>query len=269
MEKYVASCLEQLKNIFIQNVQENLVGIYLHGSITYECFNPKFSDIDLLIVVKEKMTKKQKAELIKDLVNIWAILPKKGLEFSIVLEANCSNLHYPVPYELHFSQMWLECYRKNIDVIINDQIKYDWDLVTYFQLILSRGKVLYGKPSEAVFAPVPNEAYVRSICLDLKGSHNDLEKDSASVILNQCRILAFLYEEKILSKKEAGEWCIEKRLVADDSGIVRNLQIYRSNQRTKVSPEEDGALYQQLYQKIKMALSENAAYKKILAEVLT
>ena len=32
---------------------ENLVGVYLHGSSVMDCFNPKVSDLDLLIVVKD------------------------------------------------------------------------------------------------------------------------------------------------------------------------------------------------------------------------
>lgn len=32
---------------------ENLVGIYLHGSYVMDCFNPRKSDLDLLIVVED------------------------------------------------------------------------------------------------------------------------------------------------------------------------------------------------------------------------
>ena len=32
---------------------DNLIGIYLHGSVVMGCYNEKKSDIDLLVVVKE------------------------------------------------------------------------------------------------------------------------------------------------------------------------------------------------------------------------
>jgi len=31
----------------------NLVGIYLHGSAAMGCFNPKKSDLDLILIVKK------------------------------------------------------------------------------------------------------------------------------------------------------------------------------------------------------------------------
>ena len=35
---------------------DNLTGIYLHGSAAMGCFNPKESDIDLLVVVKDALS---------------------------------------------------------------------------------------------------------------------------------------------------------------------------------------------------------------------
>lgn len=37
-------------------LKDNLVGIYIHGSLAMNCFNPKSSDIDFLVVIKEKPT---------------------------------------------------------------------------------------------------------------------------------------------------------------------------------------------------------------------
>lgn len=268
MEKNILSSLHQLKKVFIQNLDDNLLGIYIHGSVAYECFNPKYSDIDLIIVVKEKVTKKQKIELLEDVLSLWDSFPKKGLEFSIVLKDNCLNLKYPVPYELHFSKDWLDIYTYNLDLIINDELKSDWDLVTYFRLIFSRGLVLYGEPIKNIFGYVPNYPYLKSICMDMKDSYKDLEKDSVSIVLNQCRILAFIYEEKILSKKEAGEWCIEKQIVSDMSGIVSNLKSYSTNETKKVSKEKNLFLYKELYKQIEKSISGSNEYKKILVEVL-
>ena len=35
---------------------ENLAGIYLHGSAVMGCYNPKKSDIDIIIVINDDMT---------------------------------------------------------------------------------------------------------------------------------------------------------------------------------------------------------------------
>ena len=47
---------EKSKNI----LGENLIGIYLHGSMAFGCFNPLKSDIDLILVVKESVSKETK-----------------------------------------------------------------------------------------------------------------------------------------------------------------------------------------------------------------
>jgi len=47
--------LDKFIAIFAEEVRKNLVGIYLHGSLAMGCFNPGKSDVDLLVVVKEKM----------------------------------------------------------------------------------------------------------------------------------------------------------------------------------------------------------------------
>ena len=48
----IDSFVEQSKEI----LKENLVGIYLHGSLAMGCFNPQKSDIDLIIVVNEPLS---------------------------------------------------------------------------------------------------------------------------------------------------------------------------------------------------------------------
>ena len=51
---------EDLINRFTQSakeiLQDNLVGIYLHGSSVMGCFNPQKSDIDLIIVVDRPLS---------------------------------------------------------------------------------------------------------------------------------------------------------------------------------------------------------------------
>ena len=51
--------MEKVINEFVKKSQEiledNLTGIYLHGSAVMGCYNPKKSDLDLIVVVNEPM----------------------------------------------------------------------------------------------------------------------------------------------------------------------------------------------------------------------
>ena len=53
IEDLINGFIEQSKEI----LRENIVGVYLHGSLAMGCFNPKRSDTDLIIVVNEPLIK--------------------------------------------------------------------------------------------------------------------------------------------------------------------------------------------------------------------
>lgn len=88
------------------------MGIYLHGSAVMGCFNGKKSDIDLLVVVKDPPTDEEKLRFMNMAVELNALAPSKGIEFSIVKKSVCSPFVYPTPFELHFSVAHLDWFRK-------------------------------------------------------------------------------------------------------------------------------------------------------------
>lgn len=55
--------LKELLDDFISNskniLYDNLIGIYLHGSLAMECYNEKKSDIDLYIIEEKHSTEKK------------------------------------------------------------------------------------------------------------------------------------------------------------------------------------------------------------------
>lgn len=48
--------LDKIKALFVEELSENLVGIYLHGSLAMGCFNPSRSDVDLVVVKESLLT---------------------------------------------------------------------------------------------------------------------------------------------------------------------------------------------------------------------
>ena len=88
-----------------------LTGIYLHGSMAMGCFNPKKSDIDLIIVIGADISDFQKTEFMKRVVNLNRKAPEKGLELSVVKREFCRPFRYPTPFELHFSPMHLQWFQ--------------------------------------------------------------------------------------------------------------------------------------------------------------
>ena len=94
--------LERLLDNFVVRSRDilgdNLTGIYLHGSAVMGCFNPKKSDIDLLVVVKNDIPNEIKKQYMDMVVELNREAPEKGMELSIVKEAVCKPFVYPTPF---------------------------------------------------------------------------------------------------------------------------------------------------------------------------
>ena len=189
---------------------ENLVGIYLHGSLAMGCFNPQKSDIDLIIVVKEPLSDSTKKAYMEMVVEHTASATEKGIEMSIVLQNVCKPFIYPTPFELHFSNGHLDWYKEDPDEYIREMNGTDKDLAAHFTIINKRGKCLYGLPIEDVFGEVPGPDYMDSIWYDVKHAKKEIKYFPMYITLNLTRVLAYKKEGLVLSKKEGAEWAIQK-----------------------------------------------------------
>ena len=198
--------VEQSKEI----LQDNLVGVYLHGSLAMGCFNPQRSDIDLIIVINDPVSDSIKRAYMEMVVNHNTSGSKKGIEMSVVLKKVCNPFIYPTPFELHFSAGHLDWYKEDPEEYIQEMKGVDKDLAAHFTIINKRGKCLYGLPKKDVFAEVPATDYMDSIWFDVEHAKKEITEYPMYLILNLARVLAYKEEELVLSKKEGAEWAIEK-----------------------------------------------------------
>jgi len=194
------SLLKQISEQYQNMLGKNMVGIYVHGSIAFGCFNWERSDIDFLVVINEPITKQTKIKLLKVLTDLSEHAPPKGFEMSVVLRKYCADFIYPTPYELHFSNDYLdEC---------DDELKVDPDLAAHFMVITKVGIVLYGEEISTVFGVVPEADYLDSIIKDVENAKEDIVNYPVYIILNLCRVLAFIKEGLVLSKMQGGQWAM-------------------------------------------------------------
>lgn len=198
LEKFVSDSKEIFEN--------NLTGIYLHGSAVMGCFQPGKSDIDLLLVVKEDISDETKRQFMDMVVELNKQAPAKGLELSIVKENVCKPFVYPTPFELHFSMAHLVWYQSNPQDYIEKMKGTDKDLAAHFTITYHRGQVLYGEEISEVFALVPKEDYLDSIWYDIENAEEEISENSMYLTLNLCRVLVYVKEGLITSKQEGGEW---------------------------------------------------------------
>ena len=104
--------LDKIVDLFKNELKDNLIGIYLHGSLAMGCFNPIKSDIDFIVVVREKLATELCKSISKRVLSLHDEMPnERGIEFSIILGAYLESFVYPTPFELHYSDFHRENYR--------------------------------------------------------------------------------------------------------------------------------------------------------------
>ena len=210
-------------NTWLKDIlKDNYVGVYFHGSLRLGSFNPNKSYLDFIIVIKDKIDFKTKELIWDKMLDNILLFPKKGFEFSVVLEENCKNIKHPVPYELHGSRDWIDRYKKDKSLVINDDYKTDPDLASHFNVInVPNDKMDFGKPSKEVFSKVPKEYVVDSNYQDILESVEEITNNPVYCILNLCRFYALIRDDLTLSKYDGGKWALEN-MNSNYNDVIKN-----------------------------------------------
>ena len=204
-----ADLLKRFTEMSKQILGNNLAGVYLHGSVAMGCFNRKKSDLDLILIIEGDISDMVKMEFMRYVVDLNEEAPEKGFELSVVKREYCNPFIYPTPYELHFSVGHLRWYLEDPIDYVKKMKGIDKDLAAHFMIIRKYGIVLYGEEIDRVFGIVPEDDYIDSILYDIEGACGEILENPVYFTLNLCRVLAYLREGKVLSKRAGGEWGLD------------------------------------------------------------
>jgi len=222
--------LEIISSEYQSILGENLCGIYVHGSLAFGCFNWKKSDIDFLVVVYEDLTQIQKEALMRTLLRLNQDAPPKGFEMSVVLYKDCINFQYPTQFQLHFSNAHIKKVEDNLTEYCMTMNGKDCDLAAHFTVIKEAGIVQYGKPIEEVFGKVLKGDYLSSIKADIEDAEKEIGGNPIYIILNLCRVLAYMKDGLVLSKLTGGKWG-KAHVSAEYTDFIQNaIDCYSSDQ---------------------------------------
>lgn len=204
---------EQLDNFvhFLCEIeQNNLIGVYLHGSLAMNCFHPRHSDLDLLILIQQTPPAAR--------IRAWAqqILQSScapaPLELSILTHAQYTPWRHPTPFLFHFSESW----RPDLLAALNAGSWHNWpqeheadpDLAAHFTVTRRRGVRLAGAPITATVPDVPWHDYLDSLRRDFSWAHARAQTNPVYLVLNACRIWAAVSDRLVLSKAEGAAWAM-------------------------------------------------------------
>jgi len=215
-----------------EHLKDNLVGVYLHGSLaTGSYYFPK-SDLDIIVVVSSKLLPALAKELNIAIAKYSDSRPTIGdIELSVITAGTAKNIPKEIPYELHYSSSWN-------DRILNNEVQYgitqfDTDLFVHLLYVKKRGACLHGKPINMVFGDVDWDDFMYAVIDDLNWILEDenILKSPYYCILNICRSFQLFNEggQKIYSKDEGGEWGLANFPDKYKDLINNALSVYRSN----------------------------------------
>src|SRR5690606_28823668 len=131
--------LDSLISEIRRQTEVPVTGVYLHGSLAMGGFNPKRSDIDLLVVTKDPIAWETK----KKLVSLFLSRSSRPypVEISFLNLSQLGTWQFPTPYDFHFSEFWRERYEhdESEGLGINAEEKTDVDLAAHFMILNHRG----------------------------------------------------------------------------------------------------------------------------------
>ena len=212
---------------------ENIMGIYLHGSLAMGCFNPQRSDLDFLVVTPHPMdvgTKQRVAGML-----LLASCAPCPIEISFL---HCNELRpwrYPTPYDFHYSETWREVMQQALQSGArqrwNENSRTDPDLAAHLTITNRRGICLLGAPISSVMPDVPQEDYLASILNDIQDALNGKMDDPLYSILNICRVYAYMRAGLVCSKQEGALWALSNVPLEIQPVIKHALEIYADEDR--------------------------------------
>lgn len=211
-------------------IADDLVGLYLTGSLTYGDFDPESSDIDFLAIMKNPLSS-EKFQQIKQLhALIGEAYPKwaKRIEGSYITTAMLKEAppprkpETPRPY-INEGNFWQPFPPYGNEWTINLYVLYE------------NGIALIGLDPKEVIAPVSIEAVREASRRDLYEEWKPKLKDTtwlnnshyqAYIILTMCRILFRASHTHVASKKVASTWA-KKELGKPWSDLIDKAEKWR------------------------------------------
>lgn len=233
--------VKRLRDSLIRYLGDNLAGIYIHGSLALNSFNPVTSDIDVIVLVHDKINLNTRYDLVKELLQLS--LKPSPVEISFITRDAIEPWQHPTPFELHSSEYWRARYEERValgDMSYWAETWADSDLACHLTLVRRNGICIYGMPIEEAIPVVPEADFRSSILSDIQYSVNALHSSIAMYgILTLCRVLSYLETGEIMSKREAGIWALP-RLPERLRYIVNSaVEVYEGSRSELVAMNED------------------------------
>ncbi|GHO89321.1 aminoglycoside adenylyltransferase domain-containing protein [Dictyobacter formicarum] len=206
--KVVKAEVKTVLTEFQQLLGENLLGIYLGGSLAAGGFNPERSDINLLVVTAREVEAENRRKIIELLLRVSRA--PAPLDITFVVEQAIHNLPQPLPIEWHYDERLREHYQRTLHNANGQQ----WNgptpssdrLIIELAALRQYGICLYGKPLAEAIPAIPESVFRTTLIHYLQEIQAHPLQDPITFVLDASRGLAYLRDGHFLSKRDGVSW---------------------------------------------------------------
>jgi predicted nucleotidyltransferase len=200
--------IEGLASGLAEIAGDELVGVYLHGSLALGCFNPELSDVDILGVASRPLELDEKRRAVALLAETSG--RPGSVEFHQLALPDVIPWRYPVAVDFHYGDVWRNDLLSDLGATLERQHDSDADLAAHIFVTRARGVVLEGQSPQSVFPAVPWVDYVDALLRDLEWSFESDRSNSVYRVLSPARIWAALATGELQSKETGAVWALER-----------------------------------------------------------
>lgn len=202
---------------------DKLLGLYLYGSLAYDCFNPEMSDIDFIAVLLEPPSSRETQELSQLHENLGSDSEYgKRIEGTYMTEEQVKSDEFPPGFLF---------YVDGSEFIKAKAGQGELDFPMHRQHLHESGLRIVGIEPSKLFLPVPWGILKSSLHQELPFINEQNEKDPIYAVLNLCRVVRAFETQKLSSKKQAGEWGLQNLPIIFHETIHIALKVYVYKQK--------------------------------------
>jgi streptomycin 3"-adenylyltransferase len=218
---------------------DRLRGLYLYGSAVAGGLKPA-SDLDLFVVTSGRTTAAERRRLINGLRPLSArdVRPARWrpVELTVVAHADIVPWRYPPRVDFQSGE-WLRA-------AFDAGEERPWrtpnaDLAIVVAQVRQSGTTLLGCSAGELLPDVPRADLARAMRDEIRFLLDDLETDTANVLLTLARIWHTLATDKFASKDKAADWALHRLPANGRATLKRARDIYLG--RAKGSWQEQEA----------------------------
>lgn len=226
----IAAVLNELRTNIASALGDDLVGLYLFGSLVHGDFTDGVSDLDLVAVTRRVVTEAD----IDRLREMHRQLVRRHPEWDDRIEVAYQSVHGLRTFRTERTPMGIISPGEPLHRV---EAGYEWLMNWYF--VLDHGITLMGPPPASIIPPIPREEFVEATRAHAREFTRrvqsvDSQRGESYAILTVCRALYTHHTGELVSKATAARWvrerhpewssliamALERRVSADDNGPV-------------------------------------------------